>query len=213
MRIPVLLLVVSLLVGCEARVAELSSADLELLQAVHITEALGLRILEQGVAIERLMALTEEYDQVPAEGIVLLTKQNQGRRVLPELRSIVAGTGFRAYVLDDGFGHGPDKLAIARVQSDREFLAIVRPDGINYDIDHEQVMSKYACWESEYSLGLVGAGNDWVEAAIGEPPKSWDSFAQEVFEFCPDVVEQGTGSVEALSSEMRRESRLYLWWD
>jgi hypothetical protein len=39
------------------------------------------------------------------------------------------------------------------------------------------------------------------------------AFAREVYAFCPDVVDQGTGAVEALAAEMSRTNTLYLWWD
>jgi hypothetical protein len=38
-------------------------------------------------------------------------------------------------------------------------------------------------------------------------------FAKEVYQFCPDVVDQGTETVEALASERKRTNRVYLWWD
>ncbi len=54
---------------------------------------------------------------------------------------------------------------------------------------------------------------DWLQAEFVTPPSDWNSFAQEVYEFCPDVVDQGTGSVEALSLELQQMNGVYLWWD
>ena len=39
------------------------------------------------------------------------------------------------------------------------------------------------------------------------------SFAQEMYEFCPDIVEQGTGSIEELIEEIKETKKLALWWD
>ena len=39
------------------------------------------------------------------------------------------------------------------------------------------------------------------------------AFAREVYAFCPDVVDQGTETVEALAAEMKQENTVYLWWD
>ena len=52
-----------------------------------------------------------------------------------------------------------------------------------------------------------------VEAVFVKQPADMDAFAREVYEFCPDVVEQGVGTVKALADEMRRSGILYLWWD
>jgi len=40
-----------------------------------------------------------------------------------------------------------------------------------------------------------------------------DALARRFYVFCPDVVEQGTGTVKALPHELRESQRLYCWWD
>jgi hypothetical protein len=35
----------------------------------------------------------------------------------------------------------------------------------------------------------------------------------EVYEFCPDVVDQGTDTVEGLESEIKKSGTIFLWWD
>ena len=64
------------------------------------------------------------------------------------------------------------------------------------------------------ALCLTAAADfDFVEAVFVKQPAGMDAFAREVYEFCPDVVEQGVGTVKALADEMRRSGTLYLWWD
>ena len=40
-----------------------------------------------------------------------------------------------------------------------------------------------------------------------------DGLAQRFNAFCPDIVEQGTGTVAALARELKRSGELYCWWD
>jgi hypothetical protein len=94
-----------------------------------------------------------------------------------------------------------------------DYLAVVRTDGINYDLEHAQVLARYREWADRFGLSLVGAGQDWLEAEFSSQPSDWLAFAREVYEFCPDVVEQGTNDVETLAQEMRSTNTLYLWWD
>ena len=54
---------------------------------------------------------------------------------------------------------------------------------------------------------------DWFEAAFETPPKDYTKFAREVYAFCPDIVDQGAGSVEELAKEIERTKSVYLWWD
>lgn len=44
-------------------------------------------------------------------------------------------------------------------------------------------------------------------------PEDLYAFAASLYEFCPDIVEQGCGSVEALAEEIAREQTVHLWWD
>jgi hypothetical protein len=60
---------------------------------------------------------------------------------------------------------------------------------------------------------LVGASGDWCEFKIEKEPADWMVFANEAYAVCPDIVDQGTGSVEALAEEMKNTRRLYFWWD
>lgn len=62
-------------------------------------------------------------------------------------------------------------------------------------------------------MEIVGAGGDWIEAEFVNQPKHMQVFAEEVYEFCPDVVDQGTDTVEALAEEMQETNLLFLWWD
>jgi len=68
-------------------------------------------------------------------------------------------------------------------------------------------------WDSAYGLRFRGVGFDWVEAEFTRQPSDMMSFAKQVYKFCPDVVDQGAGTVEKLAAEMARTNALYLWWD
>jgi len=60
---------------------------------------------------------------------------------------------------------------------------------------------------------ITDAAHDWVDARITTDPANWKALAEEVYAFCPDVVDQGTGTVDALIEEVRSKKVLFLWWD
>ena len=37
--------------------------------------------------------------------------------------------------------------------------------------------------------------------------------ARRMYRFCPDIVDQGTGTVAALAKELEQTNELFLWWD
>jgi hypothetical protein len=34
-----------------------------------------------------------------------------------------------------------------------------------------------------------------------------------MYEFCPDIVDQGVGTVARLAQELSKSRKLYFWWD
>jgi hypothetical protein len=92
-------------------------------------------------------------------------------------------------------------------------LKQVETDGINYDITNDSLIKIVKKFDEKYSLELIGASGDWCDFYVNSEPKDWNEFAKEVYKVCPDVVDQGAGTVEALADEMKKTKRLYFWWD
>jgi hypothetical protein len=122
--------------------------------------------------------------------------------------------GYKAYRSRMGFGGEHDEVCVLQTQQvDLGILRYEQTDGINYDITTDSLVSVLLEWSKEFDLSITGASGDWVEASIGKEPKDWNEFAARVYAFCPDVVDQGTGSVAALADQMKQTRTLYLWWD
>ncbi|MGH7568769.1 MAG: DUF4253 domain-containing protein [Gemmatimonadales bacterium] len=69
--------------------------------------------------------------------------------------------------------------------------------------------------ERDHPFVLTGIGFDWVAGRfLGEIPEAAATALARRFQaFCPDIVEQGTGSVAALARGLRTTRQLYCWWD
>jgi hypothetical protein len=100
-----------------------------------------------------------------------------------------------------------------KASSPYDVLKVMGTNGWNYDISPEMVVARMQEWDNRFGLVLHGAGFDWFEASFRRQPANMLEFAKEVYEFCPDVVDQGTGTVEALAAEMKRTNIVFLWWD
>ena len=125
----------------------------------------------------------------------------------------ISTEGYSAYRSRMGFGGEPDEVCVLFALDDFDILHYEQTDGINYDITIDGLISVLQVWSQELDLTVIGASSDWVEASIGKDPKDWNELGTRIYSFCPDVVDQGTGSVSALVSEMKRTRALYLWWD
>ncbi len=126
-------------------------------------------------------------------------------------------------------------------------------NGSNYDLGTGDILKRIAEWSGRCELAVVGAGFDWVELRFNTLPINVEEFAEEVYDFCPDTLDQGIvlpvpenretldesafpaleemnvqamdtiedwmdhatedQTTQDLAHYLRRERRLYLWWD
>jgi hypothetical protein len=62
-------------------------------------------------------------------------------------------------------------------------------------------------------LRLTLIAPDQIAGVFRDPVADPGALAQRIYAFCPDVVDQGHGSVAALAGSLAKEAALYLWWD
>jgi len=72
------------------------------------------------------------------------------------------------------------------------------------------------CWQDRYGARIVTIASDIIEFIVDRPPSD-DSdaarLANEQYLYCPDIVDQGVGSVATLAKALRHSTRWYFWWD
>ena len=160
---------------------------------------------------EKLQPLTNWEGEMA--GVQAPVPEGQIETIRESLGAELEPLGFLVFQSEMGFDMGPDKVGAVRGTEQYDILREVQTDGANYDILTDDIIEKLKEWEKQCEFEIVGAGGDWLEARFVKMPRDLDTFVAEVYEFCPDVVDQGTGTVGALAVEMAMENRLYLWWD
>lgn len=156
-----------------------------------------------------------ETDPIFLQGLVFKEANNKSYDLVFALKDKLKAKGYSIFLLENNFAidNKPDNIGILKTTDKYTVLKQIATDGINWDITNDSLMSIIKMFDKSYSLELIGASGDWCEFIIHKEPKSWTKFATEVYKVCPDVVDQGTGTVEALAEEMKRTKRLYFWWD
>lgn len=101
-------------------------------------------------------------------------------------------------------GPGSDQFAI---------LEHARTDAANYGLATAAISAKLREFDQRLGITLVHAETDTVEFDLLSAPANTRQFAEELYAFCPDIVEQGVGSVTALAEMIDVTGRVYLWWD
>jgi len=161
-----------------------------------------------GAPLERLTNWEDELT-----GVEAAANKSPVTDIVTSLGAELQPLGYLVFQSDMGFGMGPDRVGVVKGTDQYDILRAVQTNGANYDIMNEDVIAKLKEWEARYPFRITGASGDWVEARFDTVPSNMDAFAAEVYQFCPDVVDQGSGDVASLAEEMRQTRTLYLWWD
>lgn len=104
-------------------------------------------------------------------------------------------------------------VAVIKGTDELDILRYRVTNGINYGLKNDDLIKKVTEWKSRYGLVVIGCSLDWFQLEFDRLPEDLDKFANEVYEFCPDSVDQGVGSVDALRKAIKETRGVWLWWD
>ena len=133
--------------------------------------------------------------------------------LVPNTNPLLNKKGYFIYLSEANYGYSPDEITILKTDDKYDLLRFEGTNGLNYDIMVEDVIDKLKEWDNTYQLKFTGVGFDFFQANYSTLPENTRAHANELYDFCPDIVEQGTGSVKELEKEMIASKKLFLWWD
>ena len=168
---------------------------------------------ESGASIYRLVGYDEKDYQIMADGVSVTVPENRTDMVLDSLRRKLTPLKYMAFVVEMNAGIKTDRIGILKGTDQYDILRVMHTDGDDYDISNEDVIERLKDWEKSSPFDIIGADNDWVEIEFKTLPKDLKAFAGEVYDFSPDAVDQGPGTVAGLITEIQLTKRLFLWWD
>jgi hypothetical protein len=146
------------------------------------------------------------------KGICSLTTEKNARKLLKEHQGNFIREG--KYIFICGFSAKGYQVGLVATTADPyEIMRYAGTNGANYDVETNDIIAKYKQWDEAFGITPVSIGADFCEAEIINKNIDYKKLAAEVYEFCPDVVEQGAETVERLEHEMKEKARILLWWD
>lgn len=187
----------------------------ELLAAQIGFEAEILKLVKEAApdSLHRMSGYDENGYQIVVNGLTASVPEQDTSRILGVLRRKLLPRKYLPFLIEVNEGIKTDRIGVLRGTDQYEILRVMQTNGDDYDIMNEDVIERLKEWEKLYPFEIVGAENNWVEIEFKAAPADLPSFAREVYDFCPDVVDQDLGSVEELIKDIKATKRLLLWWD
>jgi hypothetical protein len=179
-------------VGLISEVKDLTKSDIKQLPAVD---------LETGDI------LNDKY----FDGIFSETTEEKAVMFIKRLKSKFRENGYLIFLFEGD--DNKKNVAVIKGTDDLDILRYRRTDGINHGLENEDIVKKISDWKSKYGIIVIGCSRDWLHVEFDNLPANLDEFANEVYGFCPDSVDQGVGTIDNLKLAIKEMNGLWLWWD
>jgi ankyrin repeat protein len=114
---------------------------------------------------------------------------------------------------DRRYTSGKDTLTLLPTTSRAEVLAAFQTNGANCQVYTPDVIRWLDELEKTQPFLMTGAGFDWCGGTFTKPLVDSKKLAKQMYEFCPDIVTQGTQDVSRLALELKKTQRFFFWWD
>lgn len=151
---------------------------------------------ETGRTLQRLTAFAEEYEPEDTNGLSVSIDRQSVQPVIGKLQAKLVPRGYRAFWSEICETNGlkkSEEIAVVKTTDQYSILRLRRSNGGNYGVSMDAVISRLKEWENQCKFEIFGAGGAWVAIQFETLPENICAFAEEIYEFCPDTVEQGVG--------------------
>lgn len=105
------------------------------------------------------------------------------------------------------------EVVIAEGATQFDILEIAKSDAVNFDMDTKDLIHKLKQYDAMYGIDIFHAETDTIEFTLRTLPKDMKSFCEDLYKFCPDIVDQGAGTLNDLEKQITESKSVYLWWD
>ncbi len=151
-----------------------------------------------------------EEGEPPSVGPYAVDVLHEVRAALPA--NTVAWLGTTRW-LGERRHEGQVELCVGPGKDQLDILRHARSDAVNYGLETEAVVARLKQLDEQYGIDIFQAETDTVQLELEGEVDDWHALAQQLYELCPDSVDQGVGSVEELEDLIAGTRRVYLWWD
>lgn len=162
--------------------------------------------------IEKLVFEDYDTETNKPSGISSLTTEEEARNIIKQYREEFISKGQFIYICDIP-GNGFQVGILNSITDPYEIMKLAETNGANYDIQSAEIIEQCKKWDAAFGIRPFAIGFDFCECEIVNKEIDYNKLAAEIYQFCPDVVDQGTETVDALEEELKKTGSIFLWWD
>ena len=107
-------------------------------------------------------------------------------------------------------------MGIARIEEPWQLPAVMRFGGWNSCPEPAVHCAFHRQWQAEYGARITGLANDTIECLVDTLPRDRDDalrLAWQQYWYCPDIVDQGCGTISRLAATLMNSQYWFFWWD
>lgn len=146
------------------------------------------------------------------KGISFKIPAEKADEIILKFKDKLNKSGYLMFFTDVGY-EAPSIVTVIKSKDQFDILCLQKTDGINYGIENKDIIKKLKNWDKKFGIGILGTEHDFFNISIDVPKKDISDFAKEVYEFCPDAVDQGAGNIRELEKMILEYKSIELWWD
>lgn len=199
----------------EKKICDTLQIDTTIIQDIRVHNHQKIEPFHYSLSKIYIAGEMKESEPMYLRGLVFTEQNAKSYDLVFTLKDIFKNKGYSIFLLENNFNidNKPDNIGVLKTTDKYTVLKQIATDGINYNITNDSLITIIKQFDKKYSLELIGASGDWCEFIVHNETINWMGLAKEVYKVCPDVVDQGTGTIEALAEEIQINKRLYFWWD
>lgn len=80
-------------------------------------------------------------------------------------------------------------------------------NGSNYGISTQKIVEKLKFWDAQYGINILDVTNDSILLEFKSLPDDLDPLAAEIYDFCPDIIDQNFGCMDEMVEMMEASGR------
>lgn len=149
-------------------------------------------------------------------GHSVIVPVESAQKLLESIRGQVP-SGYVAFIgtthnIDDPTIKGAE-LVMAPGQDQFDIVRLAATDAVNHGMTTDQIIDQLRRWDAQFGVDIWQAETDTIQLKLTSIPADLPAFSLRLYEFCPDIVDQGVGDIESLQAGIKQEGVIVLWWD